>query len=233
MNKKLGGYLLWAGIGVCMGLLAAMARADDDFYPIPPIYPHSSPVTIVSKAANVDIKTQKVIRIGDINERTQLLFQIQMEATYEIPGDRVLIIHSRGGVVDIGAQMLIALAIEKTATGGRLICVADSDASSMAFNMLSFCDIKLATPKTHFTMHNVFFYQLQSGLDSGTHLTAKNLRKLADEIEQSNTMWRRTNAAALHMDLKDYDLFADEEHTWTVKDLLGHGYLAPLDKFEQ
>jgi ATP-dependent protease ClpP protease subunit len=178
-------------------------------------------VHITSKQAGIDITTAKVTRIsGVIDIPGQFAFEKQLAATMAIPGPRVIIINSGGGRVDIGNEMLFLMKMEHD-TGVKMICVAEENAHSMAFNILTACDVRLATDDAHFIVHKIAI----SGFSPDVRITAKLLKSIADDLEHMDEPFRQSNSKAMHMSLEDYDRFADEQHCWSAPLLYLTGYL--------
>ena len=175
----------------------------------------SSPLSFVSSGS------AKIVTIaGVIDDSTVREVQIQLRATRTLPGDRIVLIDSFGGSVSSGLRIIDLLEKERSATV-HLVCIVDGEADSMAFNLLSHCDVRLATPRSHFVVHKV----AAGGLDEHERGTAKNLRKMADEIDRIDERFRQLNARMMHLSLSDYDRFADAERNWTARELLQIGYL--------
>lgn len=178
---------------------------------------------IVSPQAGIQINTNKIIHIeGPIDEALAYRVMAEGKATQELWGDRVVIINSPGGSVDAGNVILRALIAERNATGNRLICVVDHNAHSMAFNILSYCDVRLAVSGSQMLVHKVAV----GGLDDGrTRWTARNLRRQAEELDRADEPFRRRNALMMHMDIKDYDILSEMETMCSTQSLLNRGYL--------
>jgi len=182
----------------------------------------SGPIHLVSQQAHVNIKTAKTAAlIGPIYPPAAMSFLKEMLMTMKIPGDRVIIIDSPGGVVEIGEKIVQAMEIEKS-MGVREICVVRGRADSMAFNILSHCDVRLATPGSALMFHDVFFEQLDC---QKIKCNPSNLREAADELDRVNLPFRLVNAKSLGMTLKEYDIYSRNEMEWDVKALLDRHYL--------
>jgi ATP-dependent protease ClpP protease subunit len=102
-----------------------------------------------------------------------------------------------------------------------MICVAEENAHSMAFNILTACDVRLATDDAHFIVHKIAI----SGFSPDVRITAKLLKSIADDLEHMDEPFRQSNSKAMHMSLEDYDRFADEQHCWSAPLLYLTGYL--------
>lgn len=176
-------------------------------------------ITLESPEANIHIKTSKVARLyGPVMQESYTRFKKDMELTASVPGDRVILINSPGGEVDLGNKMLDIMKQEQKA-GVRVVCFAFNDAHSMAFNFLTQCDVRLMAPGTMSLVHKV------ARLAIAERLTAKNLRIIADDLDKSDEPFRQANAAAMHLTLVEYDLYADKETYFRAETLLKMKYL--------
>lgn len=185
-------------------------------------------VHIQSKPAHIDIRTDKVSAIfGMIDDSLEADYAAQVAATISIKGPRVILINSPGGVVSSGAKIIDLMLIEKI-HGTKMICVVGSMAHSMAFNILTFCDVRLSLPISRMVVHNIAV----GGLDPSNRGTAKNLRQIADDMEKVEQPYRLANAKAMHLSLPDYDLFAENETCWTAAKLYLMGYLDGIATYE-
>lgn len=171
---------------------------------------------------HVHLVTDKVSHItGMIDPKAAAAYYVETTKTLSLPGPRVIVIDSLGGYLDSGQQIIDMMEAEK-AHGVRLVCVVQKEATSMAFNILTHCDIRLASPKARFLVHNAAL----GGWDSNERATAKNLRKEANMLDRENQPYRDANCTAMHLTLKEYDDAADEEKTWTTQELIKIGYLS-------
>ncbi len=178
-------------------------------------------VHVVSQEAGIDITTQKVIRILGPMTRWSIRRAAQEgAATVFLPGDRVVVINSGGGDVEAGQKLIDALMVERR-SGTRIVCVAIGNAHSMAFDLLSFCDVRLATAKTKMVAHKIEYTALPYEMRE----TARNLRKLARELDKIDAVYDTQNAKMMHLDSKHYDMYADRENQWTAEQLLIMKYL--------
>ena len=184
----------------------------------------SAPIHVTSPAAHIDLRTTKVAAIvGEILPGDAQKFETEYVLTSKIPGDRLILIDSSGGLVEEGNKMLAVMDAER-AKGVRQVCVVIHEAHSMAFNFLTRCDVRLALPKSFMLMHKV----AGSGVIEcvTVRCTANYLREVAKDMDKTDEPFRQANAKALHMNFHDYDLFADEQHTWRNDALLKRKYLA-------
>ncbi len=191
------------------------------FYPVA-----AEALHVKSDAARVDLTTDKVAHLtGDVDVASLLLFQIEIAMTSALPGPRIVVIDSPGGYEIPGREIIAALEADR-ARGAQAICVATRSASSMAFNLFTHCDIRLATEHTKFLVHKLAL--VDANISCAPRCTAKKARELADGLEKDDQPYRTANATALNISLADYDLFADNERIWTTADLIAHGYLHGL-----
>jgi ATP-dependent protease ClpP protease subunit len=169
----------------------------------------------------VSIDTDKVVYLtGEIKPGfTVAIVAGQILKTMTESGDRIVVINSRGGDVDTGKEIISMLRQEKAMFRGRIVCVVDGDAMSMAFSLLTFCDVRYATAKSHMIFHDAYVTHLEG------QLNPKNLREAADELERQDMPRREKDRAALHMTLPEYRKHADAETNWTASDLLNRQYL--------
>jgi ATP-dependent protease ClpP protease subunit len=211
-RSKYSKSLLWPTlVGACLLLSAAYAKAET-------ITGKGIHFT-TNKVSKLDFPLFPGAHIGKFAEQADL--------TSSLPGPRLIIINSPGGLVELGGAFIQAMESERQALGTRFICVIDGHADSMAFNILTHCDERYATFKSSALVHKIFFQSWPGG-----KVSAKNLRLLADELDAADAQYRQGNADAMHLTLKDYDLFADQEHTWTARSLVERGYLKGIVTIE-
>ena len=129
-------------------------------------------------------------------------------------------IDSPGGYLSIGQDIIDLLKMDKKMhPGEKLTCYVHANAHSMAFNILTnVCDVRIASSDAQMVVHKA------AGMPD-VRPSAKNLRKVADEIDAQDAPYRLANAKAMHLSLKDYDTNADKEREWTSFELLGLHYL--------
>lgn len=172
---------------------------------------------VVSRGANIDLITNKTITIvGEIDDAMVASVSVQAMLTRSLPGPTLVIISSAGGSVDSGKRI-----IDIIAKIGKTICVSNQFAHSMAFNIMTSCTVRLATPGTRMVAHKI---SIMPNLEE-TRLTARAMREAATELDKTDAYWDRKNAAALHLDLPSYNNFAERDYPWTVSELLVRGYL--------
>lgn len=180
--------------------------------------PTSTEVTVVSEQAHVSIRTKKVAEIsGPIDGWSEYDYESQIRSTQELPGDRVIMINSPGGSVEDGEKM-IRLMREEQSHGIKQICVVTQMAHSMAFNLLTQCDVRIMVKSGSSVVHKVRVQLF------GVY-TAARMRDMAIEMDLIDEPYRLSNARAMHLNLDDYDKFADEETEWSAADLMAIGYL--------
>jgi ATP-dependent protease ClpP protease subunit len=191
----------------------------------------ATPVHVISKQAHINLTTTKVAAlIGDVDPSNAQKFEAEMALTADVPGDRLILINSNGGLVFSGEKMIKLMQAEQL-RGIRQVCVVIHSAHSMAFNLLTHCDVRLALPKSNLLMHKI----AEAGVIDcmSQRCTEIRLREIATEMRNVDEPYRQANSKALHMSLKDYDLFADEEHIWTTEALLKRKYLHGLAEIGQ
>lgn len=178
---------------------------------------------IVSKEAHIDIRTKKVAHVvGGVDASLAMTFDNELILTSFLQGPRVIIINSRGGYEDAGQKIIDSIEFEKT-QGIQQICVVNTEAGSMAFNILSHCDIRLATEKSKLMFHKLAYDSVSE--ESFGRLTPNRLRSIAAKLEQDDEVYKHYNAKKLHMSLKTYDIHADNDTDWVPKTLLKNKYL--------
>jgi ATP-dependent protease ClpP protease subunit len=180
---------------------------------------------VVTTTFPVDLDTDKVAFVyGPISKTTEATFYAQSLMTMQINTARVIFINSGGGDVDAGQGIINTMSLEQT-NGTKEICIVKDHADSMAFNILTHCDVRLAGPNSTFLVHKVAW----TGIDCYTkRCTAKYLKGMAVAIQKTDEPYRRANAQALGLTLSAYDKFTIDDHTWTTPDLLRMGYLQGL-----
>lgn len=185
-------------------------------------------ISTVANAASVhsaryNLSTQKVVVIaGVIDEGMTSSVYIQMRLTANMSGPRLVIIRSPGGSVEEGMKIKKMLDDERDATHQKLVCVAVNGAHSMAFNIMTDCNVRLATPGTRMVAHRVAAGALDG---ENPRLSAKNLREIAKDMDKIDTYFDALNAKALHLTPDQYSRYADDQHAWTVPELVAVGYL--------
>lgn len=161
------------------------------------------------------IETDKIAHIeGYIDLSTQVKFKVDMIETKNLPGARLIIIDSPGGEVDIGLDIMKTMEDEKK-LGVKEVCLVIGQASSMAFNFLTHCDVRLAVKGSSFLVHKVETVSIDMSFHmNGMRKTAHNLRIEAARLDALDEQFRVANAQAMGMDLPDYDFCANKETVW-------------------
>lgn len=181
-------------------------------------------VTVTADPGTMSITTDKVAHIeGDVNAKSLERFAKEMLATATMPGPRVILINSPGGSVAVGKAMLKFIYGEQ-AMGTKVICVVTRDAHSMAFNILSRCDVRLSDDHAIMLVHKIRVMKIDQPL------TAKRMRELADEFDRDDEEFSIPNAKAMGLSPEEYSFRADAETQWTAKTLRKRGYLQGFAK---
>lgn len=187
---------------------------------------YGAPFHVETEDGTIKETTEKVAHIsGEINEQSLLSFTIEMARTADRPGDRVVVINSTGGFVEAGEKMLTQLESEQ-ARGVRIVCFVRGQAASMAFNILTRCDRRIATKNSSLMFHWSHLTKVETLLE--TPLTYKRLEALAKDLKDGDDKWHVANIKALKLEKVDYELFADNDRDWTAKDMYALGYLHGL-----
>lgn len=171
-----------------------------------------------SDAAGINLATNKVVRLrGDVTEKAAEQFVSQVTAKKDLPGPLVVVIDSSGGDVAAGKKMIDALDAERKG-GTKIVCVVQHRAHSMAFNIFTRCDVRLAVKGSIMLVHKVRQFP-------GAALTAEQCRSLAEELDAVDEEFRIANTKAMKLSDKDYNLYARNETYWRAESLLKIGYL--------
>lgn len=175
-------------------------------------------IHVSSKRAGVDFDTDKIAKVfGYIDYIAADRYEFDVNRTQFIPGPRIVLINSPGGSVEAG-NVMIDIMEQERAMGVRQVCIVLDHASSMAFNLLTHCDIRLSVANAHMTVHKV------EGWDGQRH-TAANMRKVLIDLERIDEPFRQANSRAMHLTLRQYDRYADQETEWSPAKLLKMHYL--------
>lgn len=180
-------------------------------------------VHVVSNELGINIKTDKSIFLsGVIEEPTVKGIKKQLAKVKDLGGPLIVLINSPGGSIHAGGEIVDELqAVQKTGT--KLICINLQDASSMAFNTQSFCDIRLAVHNSRSNIHKGYYSYLP--FIAQQKLNEKTLRQMADALKHDDERFCEQNAKMLKMTRKEYDDFADLDELWPVEALYERGYL--------
>lgn len=180
------------------------------------------------KAANLDINTNKIAHLeGDVDQDSELRFSTEMLMTSSLPGPRVIFINSPGGYSTSGEDMINMIEAERK-EGTKVICIVVRDASSMAFNLLTHCDVRLATKNARFVVHKL----AAGGIPPYMRGTAKNLRLMAADLDKDDEKYRQANRKAMHLSLAMYDFYADKDTAFNTEQLLNMKYLQGVVKLK-
>lgn len=182
-------------------------------------------VPMQTSASDV-LATAKVAHVtGVIDEDSKTAFLKEMADTADLAGGRLVVIDSPGGSVAAGQEMIDAIDAEKDA-GIKITCVVKEVAASMAFNLLTHCDVRIADAKAILLFHKIEI----GGSIPGVRMTARNLRRIAEQLDGYDEPYRQANAKALGMTIEEYDWYADHETFWEPSVLARLGYLTGIIK---
>lgn len=181
-----------------------------------------APVHLVSSDAGVDIDTAKVLQLeGEVNPLMLVRVVVSMALTEHIPGPRIILINSPGGYVDTGNEIIKRIEAEQ-AKGVPQVCVITGDASSMAFDILTRCDIRVAVVGGTAMFHVAASAPIDC---EKSRCTPMRLQIIAEELRIEDEPFRQANAKALSLTLWDYDSYAAEDYEWSAPELIKLGYL--------
>lgn len=146
---------------------------------------------------------------GVINGRNSPDAVSYLEVKRDMKEDAYLIIDSPGGSVLSGFKILRAMN-EVKATGNKVVCVVRGMAISMAFAILSNCDVKLADKHSVVMFHNVrMFLQFYT-------LRAVDAKRLYESLTRFDTHLAELIAPELGLDYTKYKKLCDEEILYTT-----------------
>lgn len=184
---------------------------------------------VYSKQAGINLKTKKVsLLYGSINKMSRKIFELSALETTRYPGDRLILIDSTGGETAEGDEIVKLMEAERS-HGTRIVCLVTGKAHSMAFNILTHCDVRLALEKARLCFHRIYYEAITA--TEFKNLTAKRLREIADDLDRGDQPYETANRTALKMSAQDYKMFADQDHIWRPGALIKRGYLHGLAKF--
>ena len=176
-------------------------------------------IEIKSPQLGMYLQTDKVSYLtSDITEGAFRDYVESVRETMFMPGHRVIVINSNGGSVAAGEKIINMMRLEQ-AMGIQMVCVVQDKAHSMAFNILSNCDVKLATKHARMVVHKA---RVQIFL---TTMTGRMAQELANELKRVDEPYRQKNAKEMGLSLKDYDRYADAETNWSSETLYQRHYL--------
>lgn len=184
---------------------------------------------IDSDRANVHIDTQKVTYLSNqvgSAMYASYLFQLQMTST--MLGDRIIVLNSLGGDMETGQMIIDMMEAEKT-MGIRQICIVNDSAASMAFNILTHCDVRLAVRNSLLLAHVVAIMYVDC---IQQRCIPSRLHAIADELQHDDAPYRRDNSQAMLLTPKEYDSYAAKDYRWTVEELLKRHYLHGVIKLK-
>ncbi len=179
---------------------------------------------VASTEANINLTTNKVAFIvTEVNRISADAYERQIWDTLEISGDRLVVINSPGGYLDAGNRIIDMINFER-ALGTRTICMVTHKAQSMAFNILTHCDVRLAVAKATLMFHRAAFEYLDDEAAEG-RLTAPVLRKKAAELDADDERYAAANCAAMKMCRSEYYTYGDHDRDWKAEELVTMKYL--------
>jgi ATP-dependent protease ClpP protease subunit len=182
---------------------------------------------VIGKKFN--LTTSKVAHIeSKVDSACTRRLVADVKRTASIPGDRLVIIDTPGGSMREGDDMMTTLKAEQMLTGGRIVCVVKGSASSMGFNILSQCDVRLGTKKSRYMFHDLFFER--EVLYEYSRIRMEDLQSLLTELLKENARFYVLNAAAMNMSTDDLIKISSTrpETYWVPGTLLSRGYLTDI-----
>lgn len=182
----------------------------------------------LSRAEEITATPKVAHAYGVIDDQSAAAFLKEMQETAAIDGERVIMIDSPGGSVTAGIDMIDAVEQEK-ATGVHVTCIVRHVAASMAFNLLTHCDTRIADQGAMLLFHKIEI----GGRIPGIRMTAQNLRKIADELDDLDLRFSIPNAAALGFTPSQYNFYADHETIWDASVLKRLGYLDAIGNYNE
>ncbi len=185
--------------------------------------PKVKSVYIAAPERGLFLHTSKLVHMTQAIEAEGLkTFEAEWKQAEKEAGPMVVLIDSPGGFFSVGKQMLQYFEKEQK-RGNSVVCVVTGQAVSMAFNLLSLCDVRLAVPTARFMFHAIFATDTE-----GVKQTPKNLRSIADTLEKDEAPWVAVNKKRLHMSDEEYEAHADNETIWTAQGLHERVYIDSL-----
>ncbi len=181
-------------------------------------------MTVQTEKGEILLESERIAHVtGEVGPQLYKKFFAEMVMTMGKPGDRLILIDSPGGLVDDGDKMIALIDAEKK-NGTRVVCVVTKSAASMAFNLLTHCDVRYAVPRAMLLFHPIAA-NLPCGAD---RYTGKFLMQMAQHLIDGDQVFRLANSKALNMSLSDYDMFGENNTYWRAPTLLARGYLHAL-----
>lgn len=183
--------------------------------------------TIEAQAPFVSYKTNKVVKIiQDISQLSADAVVRQFKQTRRLPGERLIIIQSPGGDAEAGQLIIDEIKLEQI-LGTKIVCFVAGIAHSMAFNILTHCDVRISTPRSMFLVHKIRYY------GPFMNVTAQRLRELAGQLDEADEPYRQANSKAMSLSLQEYDSKADAETTWSAETLRKKNYIHYFGKLKK
>ena len=180
-------------------------------------------------ALHLDLNTQKVSHLlGEITQKSANQFLFEQASTSFYAGDRLVLIDSPGGDVDAGKKIMDSL-VKEQEHGTKLVCLVFGTAASMAFNILSHCDVRVSTKQATFLFHHCAL----SDFPVNVRMTSQHLKEISDEMERIDEQFCAVNSKALHLSRALYEKLANSESYWSPRELLSRKYLdAVIDTYQ-
>ncbi len=174
------------------------------------------------------VTTLKVAHVvGEIDNESAQAFLNEIDATAALPGEQLILVDSPGGSVSAGQAMIDAVEAQK-AQGTKVACVVTGMAASMAFNLLTHCDTRIADTGAKLLFHKVALGQMPD-----IRLSAPNLRHVAELLDKFDAPYSKANMLALGMDESEYNFYADQENWWSAVMMKRLGYLNALGNYAE
>lgn len=172
---------------------------------------------VVQLGNEISYVPEPIILKGKVNQA--MLSRIENQITGKhADTDVIVIIKSPGGEVEVGEK--IYSSVRNHAGKHKLKCLVVDSAASAAFNFLSRCDSRFATPGSKLLMHDVYW-----SLDAGIFHLA-DLRKLIADLAPDVAKFRAINARALRLSAAEIKYLSDlGDIEFSVSALLTNGYL--------
>lgn len=164
-----------------------------------------------------------VILAGEITPVTAISFAMNLEVRRPPIDDVKVLINSPGGRTDAGDKMLVAL--RRYARDKKLICYGTGTVASMAFNIMSQCDVRIGAAHTEFMMHDPYRSYDVKGQESFTR-TYKQMKEDLADLAGDVMRYREINRKALGLTKKQIDIISDKgDKEYTSQELLANGWL--------
>ncbi len=182
---------------------------------------------LASSAMGADFEQHfsRVVHIkGAITFVTPFSFEYElMQAQQQPDGPLLILISSEGGSEESGYAIIKLIEAQKKER--KVYCMVLDYAHSMAFNILTHCDVRTASKDAKFLIHKI------AGFPGNLRPTAKNLHRYAKELERCDVRYDVPNAKAMHIPLSTYCRAAERETMWTAARLKKLKYLHGLAEF--